>query len=95
MNARNFEVVETSVTELRKIMFNTLHIWIVAHHNLLVSNFADFSFEFLFFFFILGALLYTPCVLWLRPLCVINFFFFFMMRNPSKAGPLCVPTPVK
>jgi predicted metallo-beta-lactamase superfamily hydrolase len=41
-NARNFEDVETSVTELRKIVFNTLYTWIAAHHSLLVSNFADF-----------------------------------------------------
>jgi hypothetical protein len=55
-NARNFEDVETSVTELPKIVFNTsykkkkkknivlntLHTGIAAHHSLLVSNFADF-----------------------------------------------------
>jgi hypothetical protein len=43
-----------------EIMFSMLHIWIAAHHSLLVSNFADFL---LFFFFKLGVLLYTPCVL--------------------------------
>jgi hypothetical protein len=30
------------VIELRKIVFNMLHTWIVAYHSLLVSNLADF-----------------------------------------------------
>jgi hypothetical protein len=64
-----FGAVETSVTELLKIMSNTFYTWISAHHRLLVSSFADFeSFFFFFFFFfgllpILGVLLYTSCVL--------------------------------
>jgi hypothetical protein len=41
-NARNFEDVETSVTELRKTVFYMLYTWIAAHHSLLVSNFDDF-----------------------------------------------------
>jgi hypothetical protein len=42
MNAQNFGDIKTSMTELWKIVFNTLHNWIAAHHSLLVSNFADF-----------------------------------------------------
>jgi hypothetical protein len=30
------------VTELRKIMVNTSHVWILAHHSLFGSIFADF-----------------------------------------------------
>jgi hypothetical protein len=41
-NARHFEDVETSLIDLRKLMLNTLHLWIAAHHNLSVSTFADF-----------------------------------------------------
>jgi predicted metallo-beta-lactamase superfamily hydrolase len=41
-NAQSFENVEISVTELQKIVFNTLYTWISAHHSLLVSSFADF-----------------------------------------------------
>jgi hypothetical protein len=49
-----FGAVETSVTELLKIMSNTFYTWISAHHRLLVSSFADFeSFFFFFFFFFL------------------------------------------
>jgi hypothetical protein len=40
--ARSFEDVETSMIELRKIMFNTLYIWIFARHSMLVSSFAFF-----------------------------------------------------
>jgi hypothetical protein len=41
-NAQNFEDVETSLTELRKIVINTLHTWISTYHSLLVTSFADF-----------------------------------------------------
>jgi hypothetical protein len=51
--------------ELRKLMLNTLHIWIATHHSLNVSSFADF-FEFIFFFLLLGVLLYTTYVLELQ-----------------------------
>jgi len=30
------------VLELRKLLFNTLHLWIAAHHSLIASTFADF-----------------------------------------------------
>jgi hypothetical protein len=71
-----FEAVETSVTELLKIMFNTFYTWISAHHRLLVSSFADFeSFFFFFFFFfcwsssnIRGSLVYFLCTK-VVPLC--------------------------
>ena len=42
MNAQSFEDVETSVTELRKIVINTLYAWIYGHYGLLVSSFTDF-----------------------------------------------------
>lgn len=40
-DALHFEDVETLVIELRKLMLNTLHLWIAAHHSLIVSI-ADF-----------------------------------------------------
>jgi hypothetical protein len=33
-NAQSFEDVETSVTELQKIVINTLYTWIYAHDSL-------------------------------------------------------------
>jgi hypothetical protein len=41
-NARSFEDIETSVVELKRIMFNALYTWIAAHHSLLFSSFSDF-----------------------------------------------------
>jgi hypothetical protein len=41
-NARSFEDVETLVTELRKIVINTLYTWISAHHSLILASFVDF-----------------------------------------------------
>jgi hypothetical protein len=41
-NARNFEDVEMSGTELRKFVLYTLYTWMAAHHSLLFANFADF-----------------------------------------------------
>jgi phage gp29-like protein len=62
--------VETSVIELQKTMFNTLYIWIFAHHSLLISSFAEFLNVF-FIFFRLGVFLYAPCVLELHPFVLI------------------------
>jgi hypothetical protein len=48
-NAWNFKDVETLVTKLRKIVFNTLYTWISANHSLLISSFAyflNFSYSF-------------------------------------------------
>jgi len=47
-------------------LLNTLYIWIVAHHSLSVFTYAGF-FKFIFCSFLLGVLLYTSCVLGLRP----------------------------
>jgi hypothetical protein len=41
-NARSFEDVESSVIELREILFYTFYNWIFAHHSFLVFSFADF-----------------------------------------------------
>jgi hypothetical protein len=41
-NARNFEDIETSVVELKMIMFRALYTWIAPHHSLLFSSFSDF-----------------------------------------------------
>jgi hypothetical protein len=41
-NARHFEDVETSMKELRKLLVKMLHLWIAAHHSLIVSIFAYF-----------------------------------------------------
>jgi hypothetical protein len=41
-NTRHFEDIETLVLELRKILLNTLYIWIAAHHSLSVFTFANF-----------------------------------------------------
>jgi hypothetical protein len=42
-NARSFEDRETLVVELKKIMFNSLFTWIVAHNSLFVfSSFLAF-----------------------------------------------------
>jgi hypothetical protein len=41
-NARNFENRETSVEELKKIIFNSFYTWIAAHNCFLFSSFSDF-----------------------------------------------------
>jgi hypothetical protein len=41
-NARSFEDVETLVTELQKIVINTLYTWKSAYHSFLVSTFVYF-----------------------------------------------------
>jgi hypothetical protein len=70
--ARNFEDVETSVIELRRIMFNTLYTWLLAHHSLLFSSFADFLNFCSYFFPGSGFPLYTYYVLGLRLLMRLN-----------------------
>jgi hypothetical protein len=49
-NARRLEDIETSVVELKMIMFKALYTRIAAHHSLLFSRFF-FFFELLFIFF--------------------------------------------
>jgi hypothetical protein len=63
-NARHFKDLETSMVELRKRVLNTLYIWIASHHSLNVFMYAEFL---IFCSFLLGAMLYTSCVLGLRP----------------------------
>jgi hypothetical protein len=42
-NVQSFENIETSMIELKMIIFNTLcTCWILAHHSLLFSSFSDF-----------------------------------------------------
>jgi hypothetical protein len=48
-NARRFDNRETSVAELKKIIFNALYTWIAAHNSLFFLVFKVF--EPLFFFF--------------------------------------------
>jgi hypothetical protein len=70
-NVQHFEDVETSIIDLRKLMLNMLHLWIVEHLSLIVSTFADFfEFMFLSFFPIRSSFLYF---LYTRvaPLCTL------------------------
>jgi hypothetical protein len=53
--------------ELRKLMLNTLHLWIAAHHRLIVSTFADFLNLCSSLACYYGSSLYTLYVLGLRP----------------------------
>jgi hypothetical protein len=39
---RSFEDRETSVVELKKIIFNSLYTWIAAHNSFLFSSFSNF-----------------------------------------------------
>jgi hypothetical protein len=41
-NARSFEDRETSVVELKNIMFKSLYTWIAAYNSLPFSSFSDF-----------------------------------------------------
>jgi hypothetical protein len=41
-NARCFEDRETSVVELKNIMFKSFYTWIVAHNSLHFSSFSEF-----------------------------------------------------
>lgn len=57
------------MTELRKIVFNTLHNWIAAHHSLLVSIVADFL-TFCLFIHIRGSR-ENPLCTRVAPLCAL------------------------
>jgi hypothetical protein len=43
-NARSFEDIETSVVELKRIMFNTLYTWISTHHSFFILFVPDTCF---------------------------------------------------
>jgi hypothetical protein len=58
-NAWHFEDIETLVTELRKIVVNTLNIWTSAHHSLFGYNFAGFFTLYSSFLYLRGSLVYS------------------------------------
>jgi hypothetical protein len=71
-NAWRFEDIETSVLELKRIMFYALYTWIAAHHSFFCFV-LFFFFKFVFFFLLIrGILLYTSCVLGCAPICFSN-----------------------
>jgi hypothetical protein len=50
-NVQSFEDFESSVLELRKIMFNTFYTWISLYQHIIICLFLSFADFFNFFFF--------------------------------------------
>jgi hypothetical protein len=50
----------------RKLLLNMFNLWTATHHSLSVFHLCRF-FVFILYSFLLGVLLYTPCVLELYP----------------------------
>jgi hypothetical protein len=67
-NTRSFEDQETSVVELKKIMFNSLYTWIAMHNS---STFSDFLWTSVlpFFFFFFPNMRFLLCTSYILGLC--------------------------
>lgn len=66
--ARSFEDGDTSVVELKKLIFNSLYTWIATHNSLIFSSSSDFMNFYSSFSIEQGILLYTSYVLGCAPL---------------------------
>jgi hypothetical protein len=78
-NSRSFKDRETVMLELKKILFQSLYIWIVAFNSLPISNFSKFL-EFVLFLYISGSFVYF---LYARivPLLAFNEFELLVKKS--------------
>jgi hypothetical protein len=79
-NARCFEDREISMEELNNVMFKSLYTWIAAYNSPHFSSFSEFLDFCSFFLLDRGFLLYTSCILGLRPFELLMRLIYLLKK---------------
>jgi hypothetical protein len=78
-NHRSFDDCERGLTDLKKLVLQTLYLWRVAWPTLNVSNFSEFL-DLCSFSLDYGSLVYFLCT-WVAPLCPLFEYTLFIKKK--------------